>query len=568
MDTDNSFTKFLSLCHSHQNKYTNIKDKLSFFRTQLDKNKISTEASFDYYTKLIQNIQANYLQTTTQIDDIYLNTKLQSYTNLTFMKEALGQIRATINGILTKKRADTALIYRTIHAKGVYDISKHRFQAIATANFRKKLNTIVIDKNYTSVQKIIKKYVAYTVTDISESPQSWFKHSTQAINELYSLEQDYLTTIDTYIDKKSHTASLELVIDTLFFFFIILFTIGLSFKLKNAIIRNISLLEQYRNVVDRSSIVSKTDVKGKITYANDQFCAISGYSREELLEKPHNIVRHLDMPKSAFKDMWDTILAKKPWFGIVKNKKKDGGYYIVEATINPILNHKGEIEEFIAIRNDITEVVQLHEDLEHTQEELVYRMGEIGETRSQETGFHVKRVAKYSELLAHYYGLSTQEIKYLKTASPMHDIGKVGIADSILNKPGKLTQEEWRTMKTHSSIGYELFRDSDKPLLKTAAIIAYEHHEKYDGSGYPRGLRGEKIHIYGRITALADVFDALDSDRCYKKAWDDEKIFKLIKEERGKHFDPKLVDIFFEHLDEFIKIRNHYSDISSFMKEK
>jgi len=568
MDTDNSFTKFLSLCHSHQNKYTNIKDKLSFFRTQLDKNKISTEASFDYYTKLIQNIQANYLQTTTQIDDIYLNTKLQSYTNLTFMKEALGQIRATINGILTKKRADTALIYRTIHAKGVYDISKHRFQAIATANFRKKLNTIVIDKNYTSVQKIIKKYVAYTVTDISESPQSWFKHSTQAINELYSLEQDYLTTIDTYIDKKSHTASLELVIDTLFFFFIILFTIGLSFKLKNAIIRNISLLEQYRNVVDRSSIVSKTDVKGKITYANDQFCAISGYSREELLEKPHNIVRHLDMPKSAFKDMWDTILAKKPWFGIVKNKKKDGGYYIVEATINPILNHKGEIEEFIAIRNDITEVVQLHEDLEHTQEELVYRMGEIGETRSQETGFHVKRVAKYSELLAHYYGLSTQEIKYLKTASPMHDIGKVGIADSILNKPGKLTQEEWRTMKTHSSIGYELFRDSDKPLLKTAAIIAYEHHEKYDGSGYPRGLRGEKIHIYGRITALADVFDALGSDRCYKKAWDDEKIFKLIKEERGKHFDPKLVDIFFEHLDEFIKIRNHYSDISSFMKEK
>ncbi len=568
MDTDNSFTKFLSLCHSHQNKYTNIKDKLSFFRTQLDKNKISTEASFDYYTKLIQNIQANYLQTTTQIDDIYLNTKLQSYTNLTFMKEALGQIRATINGILTKKRADTALIYRTIHAKGVYDISKHRFQAIATANFRKKLNTIVIDKNYTSVQKIIKKYVAYTVTDISESPQSWFKHSTQAINELYSLEQDYLTTIDTYIDKKSHTASLELVIDTLFFFFIILFTIGLSFKLKNAIIRNISLLEQYRNVVDRSSIVSKTDVKGKITYANDQFCAISGYSREELLEKPHNIVRHLDMPKSAFKDMWDTILAKKPWFGIVKNKKKDGGYYIVEATINPILNHKGEIEEFIAIRNDITEVVQLHEDLEHTQEELVYRMGEIGETRSQETGFHVKRVAKYSELLAHYYGLSTQEIKYLKTASPMHDIGKVGIADSILNKPEKLTQEEWRTMKTHSSIGYELFRDSDKPLLKTAAIIAYEHHEKYDGSGYPRGLRGEKIHIYGRITALADVFDALDSDRCYKKAWDDEKIFKLIKEERGKHFDPKLVDIFFEHLDEFIKIRNHYSDISSFMKEK
>jgi len=516
---------------------------------------------------LIQNIQTNYLQTTTQIDDIYLNTKFQAYTNLSFMKEALGEIRATINGILTKKTADIPLIHRTIYAKGIYDISKHRFQAIATHDFYQKLNAITSHKNYISVQNIIKKYIAYTVTDISESPQAWFKHSTQAINELYRLEQDYLITIDKYINQKSHTISIELVLETLFFFFIILFTIWLSFKLKNAIIRNISLLEQYKNVVDRSSIVSKTDIKGKITYTNDKFCSISGYSREELLGKPHNIVRHPDMQKFAFKDMWDTILAKKPWFGIVKNKKKDGGYYIVEVTINPILNHKGEIEEFIAIRNDITQVIQLHEDLEHTQEELIYRMGEIGETRSQETGFHVKRVAMYSELLAYYYGLSQQEVTYLKTASPMHDIGKVGIADSILNKPGKLTQEEWRTMKTHTNIGYELFRDSDKPLLKTAAIIAYEHHEKYDGSGYPRGLQGENIHIYGRITALADVFDALGSKRCYKEAWNDEKIFQLIKEERGKHFDPKLVDIFFEHLDEFLKIRDHYSDISSFMKE-
>jgi response regulator RpfG family c-di-GMP phosphodiesterase len=265
--------------------------------------------------------------------------------------------------------------------------------------------------------------------------------------------------------------------------------------------------------------------------------------------------------------MWNTILSKKPWYGIVKNKKKDGGEYIVEVTINPILNHDGEIEEFIAIRNDITNVVKLHEDLEHTQEDLIYRMGEIGETRSQETGFHVKRVAKYSELLAHYYGLSPQEIQYLRTASPMHDIGKVGIPDSILNKPGKLTNDEWRTMKTHANIGYELFRDSDKPLLQTAAIIAYEHHEKWDGTGYPRGLQGENIHIYGRITAVADVFDALGSDRCYKQAWEDERIFKLLKEERGKHFDPKLIDIFFDHLDEFLRIRDHYKDTSSFMQE-
>ena len=483
------------------------------------------------------------------------------------MKEALGQIRATINGILTQKVLNSALIHRTIHAKGVYDISKHRFQAIATPQFYQKLHIIMLSHNYLSVEKIIKKYISNNVTNISEKPHIWFQNSTAAINELYTLEQDYLSTIDVYIDKKSQEIMLELTAYVLFFLFITFFTAWLGFKLKNNIIRNISLLQQYKNAVDRSSIVSKTDIKGRITYTNDKFCLISGYTREELEGKPHSIVRHPDMPKAAFRDMWKTILNKKAWSGIVKNRKKDGGDYIVEVTINPILDHNGKIEEFIAIRNDITNVVKLHEDLEHTQEDLIYRMGEIGETRSKETGFHVKRVAKYSELLAKYYGLSSKEINYLKTASPMHDIGKVGIADSILNKPGKLTNEEWNSMKTHANIGYELFRDSDKPLLKTAAIIAYEHHEKYDGSGYPRGIQGEDIHIYGRITALADVFDALGSDRCYKKAWSDERIFKLIKEERGKHFDPKLVDIFFEHLDEFINIRNFYNDTSSFMQE-
>jgi len=567
LDTDKSFQKFLSTCHTHQNIYKDLRSNLYLFRKNLLQKDVTTEVSFDFYTNFIHSIQANYLQIATNIDDIYLNTKLQSYTNLSYMKEALGQIRATINGLLTQKELDHALIYRTIHAKGIYDISKHRFQAIATPLFYTKLQTILQCKNYQEVQNIIHKYV-HEFTNISENPHKWFEQSTNAINKLYSLEQDYIKTIDKYIDKKSHQLSLELFLTILFFLAIILFTTFIGFKLKNDIIRNISLLNEYKNAVDRSSIVSKTDTKGRITYANDKFCSISGYSKAELLGKPHNIVRHPDMPKAAFKNMWSTILAKKPWYGIVKNRTKDGGEYIVEATINPILDHNGEIEEFIAIRNDITNVVKLHEDLEHTQEDLIYRMGEIGETRSQETGFHVKRVAKYSELLAKYYGLSSQEIKYLKTASPMHDIGKVGIPDSILNKPGKLTNDEWRTMKTHANIGYELFRDSDKPLLKTAAIIAYEHHEKWDGSGYPRGISGENIHIYGRITAVADVFDALGSDRCYKQAWADEKIFQLLRDERGKHFDPKLIDIFFEHLDEFIHIRDHYTDTSSFMQEK
>ena len=212
------------------------------------------------------------------------------------------------------------------------------------------------------------------------------------------------------------------------------------------------------------------------------------------------------------------------------------------------------------VKDGLNEITKLNEEIENTQKEVVFTMGSIGESRSKETGNHVKRVAEYSKLLAIYYGLDEKEAEMLKQASPMHDIGKVAIPDAILNKPGRFDETEREIMNTHAKLGYEMLKHSNRPLLKMAAIVANEHHEKWDGSGYPNGLKAENIHIYGRITALADVFDALGSDRVYKKAWDDEKIFNLFKEERAKHFDPKLVDIFFEHLDEFLKIRETFRD--------
>lgn len=212
------------------------------------------------------------------------------------------------------------------------------------------------------------------------------------------------------------------------------------------------------------------------------------------------------------------------------------------------------------VKDGLNEITKLNEEIENTQKEVVFTMGSIGESRSKETGNHVKRVAEYSKLLAIYYGLDKKEAEMLKQASPMHDIGKVAIPDAILNKPGRFDETEREIMNTHAKLGYEMLKHSNRPLLKMAAIVANEHHEKWDGSGYPNGLKAENIHIYGRITALADVFDALGSDRVYKKAWDDEKIFNLFKEERAKHFDPKLVDIFFEHLDEFLKIRETFRD--------
>lgn len=202
----------------------------------------------------------------------------------------------------------------------------------------------------------------------------------------------------------------------------------------------------------------------------------------------------------------------------------------------------------------------LNQEIEDTQKEVIFTMGSIGETRSQETGNHVKRVAEYTKILALYCGLDEEEAEMLKLASPMHDIGKIAIPDRVLNKPGRFDEEEREIMNTHAMIGYEMLKHSQRQLLKMAAIVAREHHERYDGTGYPDKKSGEDIHIYGRITALADVFDALGSPRIYKSAWDDEKIFALFREERGKQFDPKIVDIFFEHLEVFLDVRETLKD--------
>jgi HD-GYP domain-containing protein (c-di-GMP phosphodiesterase class II)/ribonuclease BN (tRNA processing enzyme) len=216
--------------------------------------------------------------------------------------------------------------------------------------------------------------------------------------------------------------------------------------------------------------------------------------------------------------------------------------------------------------------LKLEQEVIDTQKEVVFTMGAIGESRSKETGNHVKRVAEYSKILALAYGIEENEAEILKDASPMHDIGKIAIPDKILNKPTYLNEYERKIMDSHTELGYEMIKNSQRPLLKAAAIVAHEHHEKWDGSGYPRGLSGEDIHIYGRITALADVFDALGSDRVYKRAWSDNAIFDFIKRERGKHFDPILVDLFFENREAIFRVREKFGDnydvLNNFSKDK
>ncbi len=330
--------------------------------------------------------------------------------------------------------------------------------------------------------------------------------------------------------------------------------------LEQEVLHQSTLLEQYKEIVDVTMIVTKTDPKGRITYVNEAFCKVSGYSVEELLGKNHNIVRHPDVPSEVFSNMWNTILAKQIWHGTIKNRKKDGSYYITDSTVKPILDEYGNILEFMSIRYDVTMLFDLNEEIWQTQHEMLYLLGEVGETRSRETGNHVRRVAKFSKLLAELHGLNEEETNLLYSASPMHDIGKIGIPDAVLLKPGKLDETEFLTMKKHAEIGFEILKNSKRPLLKAAAIIAHEHHERWDGNGYPQRLAAEEIHIYGRITALADVFDALGCARIYKKSWPMEEVIEYIKGERGKQFDPDLVDLFMGHIDKFIAISEEFSD--------
>ncbi|MCD9023132.1 HD domain-containing phosphohydrolase [Cohnella silvisoli] len=266
-----------------------------------------------------------------------------------------------------------------------------------------------------------------------------------------------------------------------------------------------------------------------------------------------------------------------------ENDRKTG-YHTKSIITVPFRNNDGEIIGAYQAINKLTEIdyftlrdlellslaasyagkslesVMLHQEIIDTQREIISTMGEVGEIRSKETGNHVKRVAEYSYVLALGLGLSVDQAELLRTASPMHDIGKVAIPDAVLNKPGKLTEEEYDIIKSHTKIGHQLLKGSKRQLLRTAAIVAEQHHEKWDGGGYPAGRKGEEIHIFGRITAVADVFDALSAERVYKAAWPIEKIENLFREERGRHFDPDVVDVFFSQLPKLLEIRKRLTD--------
>ncbi len=196
-----------------------------------------------------------------------------------------------------------------------------------------------------------------------------------------------------------------------------------------------------------------------------------------------------------------------------------------------------------------------------TEYEISARLGKASEYRDMETGMHIKRMSHYSAELARLAGLPPEEVELILYASPLHDIGKVGIPDRILLKPGRFTPEEFEIMKLHATLGGRMLEaEEDYPVLRAGRIIALQHHEKMDGSGYPAGLKGEDIHIHARIVSIADVFDALSSERVYKKAFTLEQTVQILQEGSGSHFDPVLVDLLVAHLDRFVAIKEAFPD--------
>ena len=397
-------------------------------------------------------------------------------------------------------------------------------------------------------------------THIYGSQVDWFKHATYRINALKNIEDKIASDLHVLIDNRGRELSIKIAVEAVVMLVILIIIF--------------ILVEMFRELME-------SEKRLKRAQANTKSGSYEYHVKENFIIWSDEHYKLLGVEKSSVKPSFEVfevfihpedkdIVSQ----GMQKAMKSKGISYFdyriilydhsikyVRSSAEVIkYNKKGEPLIMVGTITDISESKKLKQEIVDTQKDVIFTMGAIGETRSKETGFHVKRVAEYSQLLYLLYGASEEEAELLRMASPMHDIGKVGIPDNILNKPGKLTPGEWAIMQTHSEMGYEMLKNSDREILKLAATIALTHHEKYDGSGYPRGLIANEIPIVGRVTALADVFDALGSDRCYKAAWELDKILELIKEERARHFDPELVDLFLKNIDKFLEIRDKYKD--------
>lgn len=316
--------------------------------------------------------------------------------------------------------------------------------------------------------------------------------------------------------------------------------------------RRFSLLVQ--SVSDHAIFL--LDAQGKIASWNNGAARIFGYPEEEALGQhfalfyPDDAVR-VGKPAEELRLAADTGAFEEEGIRV----RNDGSAFWVTTVISAIRDEQGLLQGFAKVTRDITERKDAEERLQAAFKEVIARLSAAAEFRDEDTGKHIERVGRYSELIAQRIGLPQKRSDLLRLAAPLHDVGKIGIPDAILLKPGKLDTQEFETMKNHAEIGHRLLTGSSAELLRLAATIALTHHERWDGTGYPRGLSDHAIPIDGRIVAVADVFDALTSTRPYKTAMPIPEALAILKASRGTHFDPEVVDAFLDLSEEMAAIR-------------
>ncbi len=311
-----------------------------------------------------------------------------------------------------------------------------------------------------------------------------------------------------------------------------------------------------------------TDLDARILYLNKSFEKLYGYTKEEGIGKTPRILnpgiaayRDLGISEeeyhALFSGVWKAIKDPKVgyWEGEMPNIASDGKVIWVHLIISGIRNAKGEITAYMGMPIDITE---RHETEMRIRVECYQALAELAEARDNETGEHLKRMSLYVVQFGKLLNLPQKEISDMEIFAPLHDIGKVGISDSILLAPRRLSDEEFVIMKTHTTIGHEIL--AGRPTMEIAALMVRHHHERWDGRGYPDGLKETEIPLCARILALCDVYDALRSCRPYKKSWTHEKSIEVIREGRGTHFDPELADLMLENQELFCSIFDKYAD--------
>lgn len=304
------------------------------------------------------------------------------------------------------------------------------------------------------------------------------------------------------------------------------------------------------------SVMDESDHKRyKIIAGTGRF---SDYAGKSLTVDQYNKMSHLFDGVFASKSHYET---KDQYLSYYKSIDIIENYIYFEGLSNLDSNEKKLFKILISNLSVAVDNIALNEKLVQTQSELINRLSEVIEVRSEETASHVDRVSSIAYLLANKIGMAEDDAILLKTVAPLHDVGKIGISEKILNKPGKLTDDEYAIMKEHAMIGYRILKGSGLELLEAGAQVAREHHEHWNGNGYPDGISGENISINGRITIIADVFDALSHDRVYKKAWPFEEVMTFMKEQSGKMFDPRLIVALLESENQLRELykKNHES---------